>query len=160
VPNPVLLDTCAAIWLYEPRSPIAASRTAIRTAQAANLGVYLSPFTAWEIVDAGVEGAGSPDTFARSLVRHSACTAGASAVSGPHSEGSVIGQRHYREVRRATADRIIAATARLYGYRVITRDSKLLDYAKQGHIPRHRLLTTDSSLRLAGITVTPARIAE
>jgi len=32
------------------------------------------------------------------------------------------------------ADRIIAATARLYGYRVITRDSKLLDYAAQGHV--------------------------
>jgi PIN domain nuclease of toxin-antitoxin system len=32
------------------------------------------------------------------------------------------------------ADRIIAATARLYSYRVITRDTKLLAYAAQGHI--------------------------
>jgi len=32
------------------------------------------------------------------------------------------------------ADRIIAATARLHGYRVITRDGKLLSYAAQGHI--------------------------
>jgi PIN domain nuclease of toxin-antitoxin system len=32
------------------------------------------------------------------------------------------------------ADRIIAATSRLYRYCVITRDKKLLDYAEQGHI--------------------------
>jgi PIN domain nuclease of toxin-antitoxin system len=32
------------------------------------------------------------------------------------------------------ADRIIAATARLFGYRIITRDKKLLDFAAQGHI--------------------------
>ena len=32
------------------------------------------------------------------------------------------------------ADRIIAATARRMGARLLTRDGKLLDYARQGHI--------------------------
>jgi PIN domain nuclease of toxin-antitoxin system len=32
------------------------------------------------------------------------------------------------------ADQIIAATARFYGFHLITRDGKLLDYAQQGHI--------------------------
>jgi PIN domain nuclease of toxin-antitoxin system len=32
------------------------------------------------------------------------------------------------------ADRIIAATAREYGFVVITRDRALLDYAAQGHL--------------------------
>jgi PIN domain nuclease of toxin-antitoxin system len=32
------------------------------------------------------------------------------------------------------ADRIIAATAREFGFRLVTRDRPLLDYAKQGHI--------------------------
>jgi len=32
------------------------------------------------------------------------------------------------------ADRIIAATARALGQTLVTRDSKLLDYAQQGHI--------------------------
>ena len=32
------------------------------------------------------------------------------------------------------ADRIIAATAREYGYKLVTRDRPLLEYAKQGHI--------------------------
>jgi PIN domain nuclease of toxin-antitoxin system len=32
------------------------------------------------------------------------------------------------------ADRIIAATAREYGYTLMTRDSRLLAYAEEGHI--------------------------
>ncbi|HYY36678.1 MAG TPA: type II toxin-antitoxin system VapC family toxin, partial [Xanthobacteraceae bacterium] len=35
---------------------------------------------------------------------------------------------------RDPADRIMAATAREYGYVLITRDRPLLDYAGQGHI--------------------------
>ncbi|MFZ5739720.1 MAG: PIN domain-containing protein [Pseudomonadota bacterium] len=35
---------------------------------------------------------------------------------------------------RDPADRIIAATAREYGYRLITRDRSLLAYAREGHI--------------------------
>jgi PIN domain nuclease of toxin-antitoxin system len=35
---------------------------------------------------------------------------------------------------RDPADRIIAATARKYGYRLITRDRSLLAYAREGHI--------------------------
>jgi PIN domain nuclease of toxin-antitoxin system len=32
------------------------------------------------------------------------------------------------------ADRIIAATAREYGFTVMTRDRSLLDYAREGHM--------------------------
>lgn len=32
------------------------------------------------------------------------------------------------------ADRIIIATAREHGYRIMTRDRKILDYADQGHV--------------------------
>lgn len=32
------------------------------------------------------------------------------------------------------ADRILAATAREYGYTLVTRDRSLLDYAGQGHL--------------------------
>jgi len=32
------------------------------------------------------------------------------------------------------ADRIIAATAREYGYTVVTSDAALLDYGKRGHL--------------------------
>jgi PIN domain nuclease of toxin-antitoxin system len=38
------------------------------------------------------------------------------------------------KLNRDPADRIIAATAREYGFTVITRDRALLDYAAQGHL--------------------------
>src|SRR5271170_3971990 len=47
--EPVLLDTCAAIWLMSGDSLTPTSRAAIRTARASNLGVHVSAFTAWEI---------------------------------------------------------------------------------------------------------------
>jgi PIN domain nuclease of toxin-antitoxin system len=133
VAEPVLLDTCAAIWLMgrAPMSP--ASRAAIRAAQTTNLGVYLSPFTAWEIGTLVAKGrlhlTLSPEVWFDSVlalpgVRLAALTPqlliGSTALPGtPPAD---------------PADRIIAATARLYGYRVITRDSRLLGYAAQGHI--------------------------
>jgi PIN domain nuclease of toxin-antitoxin system len=35
---------------------------------------------------------------------------------------------------RDPADRILAATSREFGYRLVTRDRPLLEYGKQGHI--------------------------
>src|SRR5271157_5984093 len=47
--GPVLLDTCAAIWLMGGDPLSVPSQTAMRSARTENLGIYLSPFTAWEI---------------------------------------------------------------------------------------------------------------
>ncbi len=38
------------------------------------------------------------------------------------------------KVQGDPADRIIIATAREYGMRIITRDRKILDYADKGHV--------------------------
>ncbi len=38
------------------------------------------------------------------------------------------------DLHRDPADRIIIATAREYGFRVVTRDRKILDYAEKGHV--------------------------
>ncbi len=131
--GPILLDTCAAIWLMS-RSPLSpASRNAIRAAQTANLGVYLSPIIAWEIGTLVAKGrlhlTLSPEVWFDTLlalpgVRLAALTpqlliASTALPGSPPSD---------------PADRILAATARFFGYRVITRDSKLLAYAAQGHI--------------------------
>ena len=47
--NPVLLDTCAAIWLMNGDPMSQESRAAISVALAQNLGVFVSPISAWEI---------------------------------------------------------------------------------------------------------------
>jgi PIN domain nuclease of toxin-antitoxin system len=115
-------------------APLApASRAVIRAARSANVGVYISPFTAWEIgvlvSKARIHLTLSPEVWFDSLlampgVRLAAITPklliASTALPGtPPTD---------------PADRIIAATARLHGYRIITRDSKLLSYAAQGHV--------------------------
>jgi len=131
--SPVLLDTCAAIWLMSQAPLSTASRSAIRTAQSANLGVYLSPFTAWEIGTLVSKGrlqlTLSPEVWFETLVALPGVRLGALTPQVLISSTALPGSPP-----SDPADRIIAATARLFGYRVITRDSKLLDYAAQGHM--------------------------
>jgi PIN domain nuclease of toxin-antitoxin system len=116
------------------RAPLStASRTAIRAAQSANLGVYLSPITAWEIGTLVAKGrlhlTLSPEVWFETLL---ALPGVRLAMLSPQV---LIGSTALPGTPpNDPADRIIAATARLYGYRVITRDSKLLDYAAQGHV--------------------------
>jgi PIN domain nuclease of toxin-antitoxin system len=133
VADSILLDTCAALWLMggEPMSEV--SRGAIRSARAANAGVYVSPFTAWEIgtlvTKERLHLTLSPEVWFETLlalpgIRLAALTPkillASTALPGtPPSD---------------PADRIIAATARVHGHVVITRDRKLLAYAQEGHI--------------------------
>ncbi|MGC9222906.1 MAG: type II toxin-antitoxin system VapC family toxin [Terracidiphilus sp.] len=131
--DPVLLDTCAAIWLMNGEPMSAASRSAIREARSANVGVYVSPFTAWEIGTLIHKGrihlTLSPEVWFDALltlpgVRLAALTPklliASTALPGTPPNDP--------------ADRIIAATSRLHGQVVITRDRKLIDYARRGHI--------------------------
>lgn len=133
LPASILLDTCAALWLMggEPISP--ESRKAILSASAAHLGVYVLPFTAWEIgtliARQRLHLTLSPEVwFDRLLampgVRQAELTpmimlASTALPGSPPAD---------------PADRIIAATARVQGHVVVTRDQKLLDYAREGHI--------------------------
>ncbi len=131
--NPLLLDTCAAIWLMN-RAPLStASRAAIRTAQAANIGIYLSPFTAWEIGTLVSKGrlhlTLSPEVWFETAMALPGMRLAALTPQILISSTALPGTPP-----NDPADRIIAATARLYGHRVITRDSRLLDYAAQGHM--------------------------
>jgi len=129
----VLLDTCAALWLLggEPMSD--ASLKAVRGAGAANQGIYVSPFTAWEIgtlvAKRRLPLALSPEVWLESLlaqpgIRLDLLTPGILIAST-----SLPGTPPCDP-----ADRILAATARVHGHIIITRDQKLLEYAKQGHI--------------------------
>lgn len=133
--NPLLLDTCALMWLagitLEGRlGPI---EDALDAAEEAGQDVLVSPITAWELgmlsakrrvpisspvniwLDRTMDLGGlrwaqlSPDVLV-----------GASFLPTP--------------VHDDPADRIIIATAREYGLRIVTRDRRILDYAAQGHV--------------------------
>lgn len=129
----ILLDTCAAIWMVSGEPVSNVSRLAIRRAHEANVGVYVSAFTAWEVGTLVAKErlllTLSPEVWFETLlglpgIRLAELTpkillASTSLPGKPPAD---------------PADRIIAATARVHGHVVITRDHELLAYAKKGYI--------------------------
>lgn len=133
LPDSLLLDTCAAIWLMGGESMSEESREAIRRASAGRVGIYVSPFTAWEIgtliAKQRLQLTLSPEIWFGRLV----------SLPGVRlaelTPMILLASTALPGVPPADpADRIIAATARDQGHAVITRDKKLLDYARYGHI--------------------------
>ena len=128
-----MLDTCAAIWLMGGDPMSDASLRAIRSARSANVGVYVSPFTAWEIGTLTAKGrlqlTLSPEIWFETLLSLPGIRLGALSPNVLIASTTLPGTPP-----TDPADRIIAATARLYGHVIITRDKKLLAYAADGHI--------------------------
>ena len=130
--RPVLLDTCAAIWLMngDPLSP--ASRTLIAEAQAGGL-VHVSPISAWELATLAARGrialSLSPGAWFAALI-------GLPGVGWAPMPPEVLmaSATLPGSPPRDPADRIIAATARHFGYVVVTRDGELLPYGQAGHM--------------------------
>ena len=109
------------------------SLNAIRAARRANLGIYVSPFTAWEVGTLVAKGRVqltlAPDVWFAELLAQPgvrlAPLASAELLASTALPGTPPSD---------PADRIIAATARLHGHIIVTRDRKLLTYAKNGHV--------------------------
>jgi PIN domain nuclease of toxin-antitoxin system len=109
------------------------SRAAVAAAQAGNLGVYLSPMTAWEIATLVAKSrlrlSLSPEAWFDTLL-------GVAGVRlAPMSPKVLIAPAGLPGVPpKDPVDLIIAATGRTYGYAVITRDDELRRYARTRHI--------------------------
>lgn len=131
--SPILLDTCATLWLMAGATMSPESLNAIRAARRANLGIYVTPFTAWEVGTLVAKGRVqltlAPEVWFAELlaqpgVRLAPLTA-AELLASTALPGAPPSD---------PADRILAATARLHGHILVTRDRKLLAYAHDGHI--------------------------
>jgi PIN domain nuclease of toxin-antitoxin system len=131
--RPVLLDTCAAIWLMNGDPITAESRASITAAQAGNLGIYVSPMTAWEIATLVAKNrlhlTLSPDAWFDALL----ALAGVRLAAMP-PRVLIASTMLPGGPPKDPVDRIIAATGRVFGYTVITRDGDLMLYARAGHI--------------------------
>ncbi len=130
--RPLLLDTCAAIWLMngDPLSP--ESLEAIAAAQRED-AVAVSPITAWEIATLAARGrlalTLAPVAWFAALLRQKG------VVLAPMPPEVLIASATLPgSPPRDPADRIIAATARQYGHVVVTRDGELLPYARARHL--------------------------
>jgi PIN domain nuclease of toxin-antitoxin system len=129
----LLLDTCAAIWLAEAESIGQEATKALEKAYDAGTSVYVSPITAWEIGLLNSRGRLAllikPQLWFQRLFNvlnfRLADMSPQLLIASSFLPGTPP---------RDPADRIIATTAREYGYMLVTRDRLLLEYAAQGHI--------------------------
>ena len=129
----ILLDTCAAIWISDEEPLSAGAKKALETSAAARLPVMVSVTSAWEM--------------GMLLARKSASSAMSAhawfdaLVLPPFSQAvelstAVLINASFLPGRppRDPFDRLFISTAREHGYRIMTRDRKILDYAEQGHV--------------------------
>jgi PIN domain nuclease of toxin-antitoxin system len=131
----VLLDTCAVIWLANGDSLSGRATAAIVEAGLSD-GIFVSPVSAWEVGMLSlprprrrpVQFLPDPKTwFARfvsgSGIKEAPLTP-AIAIDATYLPGALHGD---------PADRLIVATARHLGIPVVTRDSRIIAYARGGH---------------------------
>jgi PIN domain nuclease of toxin-antitoxin system len=130
----LLLDTCAAIWLFEQQPLSEASLLAIRSA-AVSLGVFVSAVSAWEIGLLTRRGSRSlsfepcPQAWFDDLLALPGVRLLPLSHRAAIAASSLPGRFH-----RDPADCLLIATAREFGVPLVTRDRRILDYAGQGHV--------------------------
>ena len=130
---PLLLDTCAAIWIAEDAPLSDAAVAAMDEAFDARQPTYVSPITAWELGTLVARGQFKstlpPQRWFERLLKiqgfRLADMTPAILISSSFLPGEVL---------HDPADCILAATAREFGYTLVTRNPALLAYAQEGHL--------------------------
>jgi len=124
----LLLDTCALLWLAQGAEMTPCSRSAV-----AERNVQISPISAWEIallVAKGRLAATLPVAtwFQQTVLKM--------AAQLPELSVGVLCQSWNLPGAPPDdpADRIIIATAREKDMTVVTRDRKILEYSRAGHV--------------------------
>lgn len=129
--RPLLLDTCAVIWLAEGAVVTKTALDLLDRANAQGVDTFVSPITAWEVGQLVSRRRLSIETtpqrwFANVLERGTRLA--------PMSPDILVASSFLPgKPPRDPADRIVLATARDLGATIVTRDRLLLDYGKQGH---------------------------
>ena len=125
-----LLDTCAVIWIAEGaplREPAASELPKARDGE-----LLVSPISAWEIATLAAKGkialTMSPDVWFERF-----CDPAGIALAGMPPSVLIASAALPGNPPADPADRILLATAREFGYTLVTRDTHLLEYGEQGH---------------------------
>jgi PIN domain nuclease of toxin-antitoxin system len=131
--QPYLLDTCAVIWIADDERLAPAAVEALDGANEAGVPTYISPITAWEIgMLASRERLKLLTTPQRWFARLFEVP---NVQLADMSPGLLIAASFLPgKPPRDPVDRIIAATAREYGFTLVTRDRALLEYGEQEHV--------------------------
>ena len=128
-----LLDTCAVIWIArdEPLREPAASALAELHAEEGQLAV--SPITAWEVAMLAAKGRMAL-SLSSEIWFDGICAIPGVVLAGMPPSVLIASCSLPGSPPADPADRILAATARAFGYTLVTRDRHLLDYGSEGHI--------------------------
>jgi PIN domain nuclease of toxin-antitoxin system len=133
----VLLDTCAVIWLANGDR---LQKQALDAIVAAGLGggIFVSPVSAWEVgllSRPRARGPAAPQFLPDPKAWFARVMAGPGIRPAPFTPDIAIDASHLPDDPLGDpADRLIIATARQLGLPVVTRDSRILAYARRGHL--------------------------
>ncbi len=126
-----LLDTCALIWIAngDPlREPAAGA-----LADAHDGRIFVSPISAWEIAMLAAKGRLAFSVDPGIWFERFCALPGVELAETPPSV--LIASAYLPgDPPDDPADRILAATAREFGYALVTRDGRLSEYAAAGHL--------------------------
>jgi PIN domain nuclease of toxin-antitoxin system len=129
----LLLDSCAAVFLAERAPMREPGISAIKECVDAGRAIFISPWTAWEV---GMLVSKGRLTISRDPQSWFSALLSQDQVELALMPPSVLVASSFLPERPNLdpADCILAATAREYGFTLVTRDRALLDYADAGHI--------------------------
>lgn len=130
---PLLLDTCAMIWMVGKAKMSAQSIAAIADAEREHTPIFLSPISFLEVgtliararVDLTVQ------AWYNELRRHPGIRPAEMPADMLPRSAFLPGTPP-----KDPTDRVIIQTAIEYGYRIVTRDREILDYAARNQVPR------------------------
>jgi PIN domain nuclease of toxin-antitoxin system len=125
----VLLDTHVIIWLAQGTAIGAEAQEEIHQASLQET-VFISAISAWEIAQLAMRGRVSMQVPPGQWIDRFVATTGCSAL--PLTTESAIAAALLPPIHRDPADRFLIATAMLNDLALITRDTKILDYAQTG----------------------------
>jgi PIN domain nuclease of toxin-antitoxin system len=132
VSSPVLLDTCALIWVLGGEKLRGEADAALQAAAAIPGEILVSPISAWEVGQLvsrdRLRLAADPLSWFQMALDGGMTLAAmppAVLVAASFLPGARLGD---------PADRILVATARANGYKLMTRDRQLLKFASERHV--------------------------
>ena len=128
-----LLDTCAVIWIANGDPLREPSASALQEALGQGGGLAVSPMSAWEVAMLLAKGKIALSISPVVWFERFCALPGVTLAELPPEV--LIASCALPDAPPADpVDRILVATARAFGYTLVTRDSHLLAYGGHGHI--------------------------
>lgn len=129
----LILDTCAVVWIAESQPIAAKAQDAIDGAIKTGATVFVSPMTAWEI---GLLTARGRLTLSMDPLRWFERFSSMPGVGQAPITARMLIESSNLPGRPPNdpVDRMMIATARELGGRLVTRDRALLSYGEAGHL--------------------------